>query len=340
MKSIGLLAFGSLLLCACGSGLEEGKGNNDPSTNSSLWTQVESGTKHALYGVANGDGIVAVGELGTTIESRDGETWTLRSSGTSATLKAVAYQNMNKPGFVAVGDGPTVLTSPNGGVWTTPDRFVPRAGCNSLSAVTRTNPGMIALGDCAFYDYYYGTNNDNYALDELNTNITGVTWLSDTFSSNEINMVFIATGVTESGSGVIYTADTYKYENWTNLLTVEGIRINGVAPLTNSTYNFVAVGASKDVAKVYFSDNKGKDWTDQPIGSGVLELRGVAYCSAQWFAVGRGSNGAVVAKSSDGWTWSYEELPATDLNGISCLNSKNDAIAVGSDGAVFLHTLE
>jgi hypothetical protein len=72
------------------------------------WTLPNLGD--SLEGVAYGNGLfVAVGDGGTILTSRDGVSWTRRTSGTSNQLEGVAYGNGT---FVAVGWYGTILTSP------------------------------------------------------------------------------------------------------------------------------------------------------------------------------------------------------------------------------------
>jgi len=80
------------------------------------WTQRTSGTSNDLYSVTYGNGLfVAVGAKGTILTSPDGVSWTARASGTDEWLWGVAYGNST---FVAVGGGGAILTSPDGVTWT------------------------------------------------------------------------------------------------------------------------------------------------------------------------------------------------------------------------------
>src|SRR5574340_1193883 len=65
----------------------------------------------AVYG---NDLFVVVGENGTILTSKSGETWSLKASGTSRWLRGIAY---GKDTFVAVGSEGTILTSGDGSKW-------------------------------------------------------------------------------------------------------------------------------------------------------------------------------------------------------------------------------
>jgi hypothetical protein len=58
-----------------------------------------------------------VGDTGTILTSNDAITWSLRSSGTSASLFGIAW-SATQSQFVAVGWSNTVFTSPDGVTWT------------------------------------------------------------------------------------------------------------------------------------------------------------------------------------------------------------------------------
>ena len=64
---------------------------------------------------------VSVGNSGTILTSKDGTTWTSKTSGTDEHLYGVTYANST---FVVVGDNDTgtgtgtILTSPDGTTWT------------------------------------------------------------------------------------------------------------------------------------------------------------------------------------------------------------------------------
>jgi photosystem II stability/assembly factor-like uncharacterized protein len=86
------------------------------STDPASFAAVSSGSNAHLRGVAvTGTLYVALGDAGTLLTSNDaGQTWTARTSNTSATLRAAAV-SFDGAVRVAVGDAGTVLISTDGG---------------------------------------------------------------------------------------------------------------------------------------------------------------------------------------------------------------------------------
>lgn len=83
-----------------------------------VWSSVESGTTADLYGIAelNLTDIFVVGDGGTILKSTDGGlTWDLRSSGTTAQLRAISISKQSASVLIAVGLGGTVLRSTDAG---------------------------------------------------------------------------------------------------------------------------------------------------------------------------------------------------------------------------------
>ena len=82
------------------------------------WASSNSGTTANLNAVtAFGNSYVAVGANGTILTSNDAESWTPQTSGTTKTLRSVAF-SATLPLLVAVGDDGTILTSPDAITWT------------------------------------------------------------------------------------------------------------------------------------------------------------------------------------------------------------------------------
>ncbi len=84
-------------------------------TDSGQWTAQDSGTTATLRGVAwNGLEFVAVGDAGTILTSPDGVKWTAQKSPVKEELDAVG---LFRETWVAVGGNGTILTSQNGTEW-------------------------------------------------------------------------------------------------------------------------------------------------------------------------------------------------------------------------------
>jgi len=85
------------------------------SPNGLAWTLRTSGTTYSLRGIVYGNGLyVAVGQNGTVLTSSDGFNWTVQATETLSTLFSIAYGNGM---FVAVGGEGTILTSNDGVNW-------------------------------------------------------------------------------------------------------------------------------------------------------------------------------------------------------------------------------
>lgn len=90
-------------------------GNVMISKDMSTWTAQSSGTDSVLFGVAFGNGrFVAVGMDGTLLTSTDGTGWTQVASVNGEALYGVAF---GSGAFVAVGANGTALVSQNGVEW-------------------------------------------------------------------------------------------------------------------------------------------------------------------------------------------------------------------------------
>ena len=122
------------------------KGTIRTSNDGVNWTAVgKVPTSQDLYGVAySSSGLwVAVGAGGTILTSSDASTWALKTSGTTANLRAVAVQPISGYNVVAVGDaGAAVLSADNGATWT-----VQSTGLSGdLLAVSPSSGQWLAVG--------------------------------------------------------------------------------------------------------------------------------------------------------------------------------------------------
>lgn len=220
------------------------------SSNGTTWTQRHFGG-NVLQGVAgNANGFIAVGNSGTSMESSDGLTWTLGSTGTTITLYDITY---HEDRFVTVGGDfsttPLVLyTLDNGNNWNDAssgadlanwhafrsvdylyDRFVASGWYTELKystdkALTFTTQATTtyevygwAFGNGIYYAaaVYRGGTNDNTPINLFSIN--GSDWFESTASNTAIlydalffNDTFIAVGA----SGNIWQSDTIPDIGW------------------------------------------------------------------------------------------------------------------------------
>ncbi|HWI63255.1 MAG TPA: hypothetical protein VNT75_15560, partial [Symbiobacteriaceae bacterium] len=131
MRIRSILLLTALLVAAC----------SKPAPPTLPWERISPlPTDADLHALAAARGrTVAAGEGGTILTSTDGETWTLRPTGTTDDLFGVTAA---PAGWVAVGDG-AILTSPDAVTWT------PRTGAanKDLRAVACGPQTCVAVGD-------------------------------------------------------------------------------------------------------------------------------------------------------------------------------------------------
>jgi hypothetical protein len=83
------------------------------------WLQRSSGTTATLRGVAFGDGrFVAVADSGQVLTSANGQSWTLQSDSLGIYGGYAVYYSAQIPGFMALGSDGQMATSPDGVSWT------------------------------------------------------------------------------------------------------------------------------------------------------------------------------------------------------------------------------
>ncbi|OPY01798.1 MAG: hypothetical protein A4E66_02738 [Syntrophus sp. PtaB.Bin001] len=83
------------------------------------WTKRSSGTTATLRGIAFGDGrFVAVADSGQVLTSTNGQSWTLQSDSLGIYGGYAVYYSTQIPGFMALGSDGQMATSPDGVNWT------------------------------------------------------------------------------------------------------------------------------------------------------------------------------------------------------------------------------
>jgi hypothetical protein len=244
------------------------------------WTLRNSGTDASLRGVTYGNGaFIAVGDNGTILTSPNGVTWTLRNSGTDMSLHGVAHGNGT---FIAVGDNGTILTSPNGVTWT-----LRNSGTDvSLQGVTYGNGTFVAVG-------YSGI-----SLTSLN----GVTWTASVYSIFSLG-IHIRYPMWRYFSGVTYGDGAF-------------VTVGGVYTLSGSSY-------------LLFTSPDGVTWTCRNSGIGDL-LYGVTYGNGIFVAVGQSGT---IFTSPNGVTWTSINS-GTDSSLLGVTYGNGTFVAVGASGAI------
>jgi len=266
----------------------------------------------------NDDIRVAVGDLGTILRtSNGGETWAMKSSGTSRVLRAVSYADEQT--ILAVGDSGTILRSSNGGdEWSM-----------MTSGVTTTLRGV------SFFNATIGTVVGSSGT-ILRTTDAGITWAVQTpANTNRLNAVVFANadtgfavGQTGGGnaSGVIsYTTNAGVV--WTQITTVAG---GGLTALSLLDANNVFVVGNNRILQ---TTNSGATWNiDTVTGSWT----GISLFPNN-SAIVVGQNGVMTRTTDFGATWtSITSGTSSTLQSVSFASTGNGT-SIGSAG-VTLHS--
>ncbi len=259
------VAFGSNQFVAVGDG-----GVILRSEDGSDWVRIDAGVSDRLLGVTHGRGVfVAVGSGGRVLISTDGLGW-LPSKVTSSSLNDVALLNGR---FVAVGAQGTVLVSENGRSW----EPKPGPGTGILNALGGLGGLLIAVGD----------------LGSVWTSRDATTWVATGvggFPSLQDIAWFRTEYAVLAGSGAaIYRSATGT--EWRS--TPNGTATRQVS-LARGLNTLVSVGFDQTV----FSTGNGTTWEERHRGTANRQLRGVAYGSGRFVAVG--DDGLIVASDEVG----------------------------------------
>ena len=251
------------------------------STTATSWTQRTSGTTAALRACAYGNSLlVVVGDAGTILTSPDGTTWIARTSNTTNNLYGIVFPDSSSDHtFVAVGASGTALTSSDGMTWT--------------SVTSGTTQDLLAVTEA-----YVGSQHDYFAVGKagaISISNGGTTWAVQT-----------------SGT----TAD-----------------LHGVSKgFSNGAVLIAAVGSAGTV----LTSSDGTTWTAQTSGL-TSALNAVCNNSNTFIAVG---DGGKVLTSEDGVLWVSQNSHSTsNLAAISGGIDPNQLaeesyLAVGQGGAV------
>jgi pimeloyl-ACP methyl ester carboxylesterase len=247
-----------------------------------------------------------------------GTKWSIRTSGTTATLYSVTWGNPGQTGdglFVAVGDEGTILTSPDGTTWT------PRESgtTDALYGVTWSGTQFVAVGGGRGYG-------------EIVASPDGVTWTSRPASAayNALNSVawsgleFVAVG---GGflADAVRSPDGVAWEG--QVAPMDAFTLASVAhPEPGSLGLFVAVGGLGSIVTA----SSGLDWTKRTSGI-TSTLWGVTWATSRYIAVG---SYGVILTSPDAINWTQQSAGwSGDLAGVGHKNGLS--VVVGVQGAIF-----
>lgn len=249
----------------------------------------------------------------TTATPAPGTQWTTRTSGTTNTLRSVAWApSVGGSGlFVAVGDNGTILTSPDGVAWSPQ---VSNTG-NTLYGVTWTGSRFIAVG---------GSSSSGTVVSSLD----GMTWEAINVSSTLTLRSVAWTGyeIVAVGGGFVgsVVVSTDGGTTWSTRI-VDALTLQSVAS-TNVPDGFsAAVGADGSI----ITSPTTASWDARPSGTSN-NLWGIAWSGSQFAVVG---DSGTVLTSPDGTAWTNRNSGTTTaLGGITWWNDR--FVAVGLAGIV------
>jgi hypothetical protein len=277
----------------------------------------------------NGTAFAAVGEGGTIVSSTDGNTWTPRTSGTSATIRDVTARAGT---FYAVGDFRTIITSPDGMTWTRTSGYAPVVA--DFSGVVYGGGKWVALNGSPCKTTCATTCTTVCSSAGVATSTDGVTWAAQTTGSPPPALLAIAYGASTFvavGLGPTFSLGTLLSSpdaiTWTEQGFPGGGGFASLQSVTFGNGTFVAVGGTFTSSAIYTSPD-GTTWTQQtsPAGSTAM-LESVIFDGTRFVALG---NGNVIA-SSDGVTWtSIATGVSTNVSYLAFGASKY--VAVGGSG--------
>ncbi|MBL9117050.1 MAG: autotransporter-associated beta strand repeat-containing protein [Verrucomicrobiaceae bacterium] len=317
------------------------------------WTKVRVPLETVLYGVTwTGTEWIAVGQAGIYLTSPNGQAWTVRSLGTSADLRDVAFINDqiyvvgdngslysysytlgfqnwvlvnsgtsvrlnsvagNLSRIVAVGNGGVITSSPDGVTWAVQATTT----TNNLLSVAASASGFVAAG----------------VGGAVETSSDGLTWTAG------------STGSVETVNDVYWNGTTFLAVGTNGIIRSSSNGISWAASGTaNPTEHLMAVAfggtapgrwTSVGEAGLIHSSTNGTTWTR--LGSGITrDLEGVVRASAQNTFVAFGASGALLT-SPDGRTWT-ERTVSVSKRLLSGAASATRIVVVGEDGTLVSST--
>ena len=259
-----------------------------------------------LESVAFGNGTyVAVGDNGTILSSKDGNTWTVRPCEESLSISSVTYGNSI---FLAVARNymnyqSYILTSPDGITWIQKNIYIP-------SAVTFGSSIFVAVGD---HRAFYSHDGENWSI--VTVDGEDASLLDVTYGDSQ----FVAVGAYQGSSACIYTSPDGRM--WTK----QDVHTWDLKGVSYGNLGFVAVGEHGTIV----TSLDAITWKVR--ASGTHNLYGVATGSNRIVAAG---DDGVILTSEDGIGWKVKTAgPSIDLRKV--IFDGSSFMAVGELGAIF-----
>lgn len=220
----------------------------------SEFKQITTSVVNTLHSItSNEETLIAVGDAGKIITSKDGENWTLADSGCTYTLKCIAYCDVK---FIACSSTGKWLTSANGEVWTKHSTIY----TESFTRIRYVNSQYDDNRSCK---HFFAKLSDGKSIGSINyytgkdeptlTNYPARSWISDTSKKGHVgdiySMITTVDGVTTKAN---YQFDVAISED-DGLATFNWVLNNAERPFTG-TYKF----------GVHLTDEENTLWNTSP----------------------------------------------------------------------------
>jgi hypothetical protein len=267
------------------------------------------------------DLIVAVGENGTIMTSEDSLDWRIQESGTSATLRGIAYGNRV---FVAVGgdeNGGLILISTNGLNWS-----VGLSPTYRFNGIKYADGKFVAVGNAG--SVAVSTNATDFLVTQIGTQDLNAVAFGELY-----NNAFFSHWVCVGKESAFYTSpDAFTWTQRFAPSPKEFIGVAGISQYRPDVVAFVTVTTRGEV----FSSRDGKSWDAEP----ALEKFDAAGASSRG-ALGNGAEGIFTVfgsggklfESRDGTAWKpVSTLTTNTIRSVTFLNG--GILAIGDTGTI------
>ena len=278
------------------------------------WTTVQ--INHCLNGIVYGDHrFVIVGSEGLIKTSDDGNTWTVRESGTDASLYMVKWLGNH---YICVGNQGTVLTSTDGINWN-------KGVISGLQGSTDDDAIFDVAWDGSRYTAVFY--NDKDSTSGVLLSIDGKVWTATKSFEGDFECIEYGDGlfIAVSYDGIVM--DSRDGKNWTKETDPLGTDCQCTDIAFDGQFFIIMGGYSYDETGTAWVSDNGSDWFAISTGTGKNVFGMLAEEGAY---IAAGSSGAVLL-SNDGVAWTSVVVAQSEaLYGV----------AVGNNTFVFVGTNE